>query len=208
MGKRSDFERIERDFYRTPKKAVLPLIPFLPKPFHYVEPCAGDGFLSDHLSSLGGLCAGESDIHPVSNMSEEFLPDGRYLPTALDLFDMTTDMVSGANVIITNPPWTRTKASGYLLHRIIEHLAHLKETWLLLDSDWMHTVQATPYMERYMMRAVAIGRVKWIEGSKHTGKDNCCWYQFHKDARDILPRPLFYGRGIGPVQNTSRIWTN
>jgi hypothetical protein len=25
MGKRSDFERISRDFYRTPTEAVLPL---------------------------------------------------------------------------------------------------------------------------------------------------------------------------------------
>jgi hypothetical protein len=28
MGKRSDFERISRDFYRTPTEAVLPLRPF------------------------------------------------------------------------------------------------------------------------------------------------------------------------------------
>ena len=29
MGKRSDFERIPRDFYPTPYKAVLPLLPHL-----------------------------------------------------------------------------------------------------------------------------------------------------------------------------------
>ena len=29
MGKRSTFERREADFYPTPQKAVLPLIPFL-----------------------------------------------------------------------------------------------------------------------------------------------------------------------------------
>jgi hypothetical protein len=38
---------------------------------------------------------------------------------------------------------------------------------------------------------VAIGRVKWIEGSKHTGKDNFGWYRF-----DIRHRsgPVFHWR--------------
>jgi hypothetical protein len=29
MGKRSNFERIERDFYKTPAEAVRPLLPHL-----------------------------------------------------------------------------------------------------------------------------------------------------------------------------------
>ena len=45
MGKRSNFERIERDYYPTPYEAVLPLIPHLKR--HgietFAEPCAGDG---------------------------------------------------------------------------------------------------------------------------------------------------------------------
>ena len=39
---------------------------------------------------------------------------------------------------------------------------------------------------------MTIGRVKWIEGSKHTGKDNHAWYRFdirHKSG------PVFHGRG-------------
>ena len=31
MGKRSNFERIERDFYPTPEEALIPLLPHLPK---------------------------------------------------------------------------------------------------------------------------------------------------------------------------------
>jgi len=27
---------------------------------------------------------------------------------------------------------------------------------------------------------VSVGRVKWIPDSKHTGKDNVCWYLFTK----------------------------
>jgi hypothetical protein len=38
---------------------------------------------------------------------------------------------------------------------------------------------------------VAIGRVKWIEGSKHTGKDNHAWYRFDTRHRG---GPVFHGR--------------
>ena len=43
---------------------------------------------------------------------------------------------------------------------------------------------------------MTIGRVKWIEGSKHTGKDNYAWYRFditHKSG------PVFHGRGQGEL---------
>jgi hypothetical protein len=45
---------------------------------------------------------------------------------------------------------------------------------------------------------VSIGRVKWIEGSKHTGKDNYGWFRF--DARHA-GGPVFHGRDqIIPVR--------
>ena len=45
MGKRSNFERREADFYPTPRAAVLPLIPHLRGSGirTFAEPCAGDG---------------------------------------------------------------------------------------------------------------------------------------------------------------------
>jgi hypothetical protein len=54
VGKRSDFERVERDFYPTPLPAVRPLIPHLGDVVSYAEPCCGDGDLVRHLSDLGG----------------------------------------------------------------------------------------------------------------------------------------------------------
>ena len=83
-------------------------------------------------------------------------------------------------MFITNPPWDRKKQNGEILHKIIDNRAGQKPTWLLFDSDWMHTKQATPYM-KYCVKVVAIGRVKWFPDSKHTGKDNCCWYLFDKN---------------------------
>ena len=49
MGKRSDYERKERDFYPTPLEAFLPVVPHLPYNFTYIEPCAGDGTLIKHI---------------------------------------------------------------------------------------------------------------------------------------------------------------
>jgi hypothetical protein len=61
----------------------------------------------------------------------------------------------------------------------------------LLDSDWAQTKQAAPFMPS-CSDIVAIGRVKWIEGSKHTGKDNCAWYRF--DAKHASG-PVFHSQG-------------
>lgn len=56
MGKRSDFERHERDYYRTPPSAVAPLLAHLPIMTHFIEPCAGDGALIDALEAVGHKC--------------------------------------------------------------------------------------------------------------------------------------------------------
>ena len=64
MGKRSSFERIERDFYPTPVAAVLPLLTWLPQaPFTFAEPCAGAGSLIQHLEVMSsGRCIFAGDI--------------------------------------------------------------------------------------------------------------------------------------------------
>lgn len=63
MGKRSNFERLPRDFYPTPLAAVVPLLPHLDYS-HFVEPCAGNGALIDHLRDAGFHCVAACDIHP------------------------------------------------------------------------------------------------------------------------------------------------
>lgn len=169
MGKRSDgtFERNPRDFYKTPREAVLPLVAHMSKDNHrFIEPCCGEGDLIKHLEEFGFRCKFASDISEGNN--------------ALDLETV------GDNVdfIITNPPWDRK-----ILHPMINHFRNLRPTWLLFDSDWAHTRQATPYLP-FCSDIVAVGRVKWIPGSKHTGKDNCCWYKFINQETETV----FHGR--------------
>ena len=67
---------------------------------------------------------------------------------------------------ITNPPHSR-----HLLHPLIVHLSSIAPSWLLIDADWMHTKQAIPYLPA-CTTIVPIGRLKWFEDSKLTGKDN------------------------------------
>jgi hypothetical protein len=171
MGKRSDFERRERDFYPTPYEAVVPLLDHLMPRTLFVEPCAGDGVLVSHLHRHGHHCVSASDIEPQDPSVK-----------ALDVFNA---QIGQGQCFITNPPWDRS-----ILHPIIEHLSSQAPTWLLFDADWMHTKQAVPYLDR-LEAIVSVGRVKWIAGSKMTGKDNCCWYLF---ADVPNSHTQFYGR--------------
>jgi len=165
MGKRSDFERIERDYYPTPIEAVKPLISHLPKSFVYAEPCAGDGRLTQHLDILTDsncICSLMSDIEPQDDGIEKIDAMKVVVPNNTDL-------------IITNPPWDRK-----ILHPMIERFSSIRPTWLLFDANWMFTKQAKDYLS-YCSKIVTIGRVKWIENSKKSGKDDACWYLFDQN---------------------------
>lgn len=167
MGKRSNFTRVDRDYYRTPREAVAPLVLHLPvDDLQYWEPCAGDGALIDALDDMIGFaCIAASDIAPMGDSI------GR-----MDALTATEDNVAGCTHIITNPPWTRQ-----ILHPMIEHFSAMRPTWLLFDADWMHTRQSAPFMG-WCRKVVSVGRVKWIPDSKHTGKDNCAWYLFDQNS--------------------------
>jgi hypothetical protein len=158
LGKRSDFPRTPRDLYPTPLRAVEPLIPYLRAGGirTFAEPCYGKGDLSDHLESFGFRCTYYGDI-----------------TTGQDARKLTRRDCNGAHAIVTNPPHTRA-----LMHELIEHFITLdRPVWLLIDLDWVANLQAGPYLPR-CSNVVIIGRVKWIAGTEHTGKENYGWYRF------------------------------
>ena len=179
LGKYSSFERIERDYYRTPLAPVKPLIDHLPYAFDYVEPCAGDGSLINHIWDLTeghGECIYKSDIEPQAS--------GIYKADALTLDFGGYGVV---DMCITNPPWSRD-----FLHPFIEHWLDICPTWLLFDSNWKETKQSAVLMT-YCAKVISVGRVKWVEGSKGVGKEDCSWYLF--DANKTH-QTYFYGRNV------------
>ena len=164
VGKRSSFPRRHRDFYPTPEAAVERLLDHIEPGTTFYEPCAGDGSLTRHLEDGGLVCVGQSDIAPRGDGIDR-----------LDAFELED---APGEIFVTNPPWTRTD-----MHALIEHLASMKKpTWMLIDADWMHTKQAGRFFiggnRHTCFQIVSVGRLKWIPGSKNTGKDNCCWYGF------------------------------
>jgi hypothetical protein len=171
VGKRSDFQRIPRDFYPTPLEAVMPLLRHLKPGTRFCEPCAGDGRLIDHLEAAGHRCASAWDIEPQRGDIEPH--------------DATERLIGNIDCFITNPPWSRP-----VLHDLIGHLSRQHPTWLLFDADWMHTRQAAPFLPM-LRKIVSVGRVKWITNSPFTGKDNCCWYLFDAYSEAC---PQFIGR--------------
>ena len=173
MGKRSDFERKELDFYPTPLQAVTPLLPHLGPRRNFCEPCAGAGDLILHLEKFGHRCVSAFDVEPRHDSIR-----------CHDASFIVDPDLNGADLIITNPPWDRLP-----LHQIIERCSMLAPTWLLFDADWMHTKQAKPLL-KYCSKIVSVGRVKWIADSDGAGKDNCCWYLFQRHETETL----FYGR--------------
>lgn len=198
MGKRSNFDKAPRNFYRTwDPKAVAPLLPHLKPHTRYAEPCAGQLDLVRQLDEAGHTLYWGSDIHGQEATTTFFgVPVTRMVP-AMDALTLTTPLQL-ADCIITNPPWSRD-----ILHPMIEHfVANSKYTWLLLDADWAHTQQSAQYMP-YCSDIVAVGRVKWIPGTKMVGKDNCCWYRFSKEREYTVFHPRVISQPAKPGVSSS-----
>jgi hypothetical protein len=165
MGRRSDFPRRPHDDYRTTDpRAVMALRPHLFGIDTFAEPCCGEGDLIKELESIGLTCVQASDIRTGKD--------------ALDVY-----YFDNADIICTNPPWTRQ-----LLHPMILHFQKLKPTWLLFDSDWAYNRGAHYYLDQ-CSDIVAVGRLRWF--GDQTGKDNCSWYRFwhgHSGGPRFHPR--------------------
>jgi hypothetical protein len=175
MSKRTGgLERRQHDYYPSPYSVVPPILPYLEPRTRFIEPCAGDGRLIGYLQEHGHICEAAFDIAPL---------DPCIMP--MDALNIQSTLPYETRTFITNPPWSRP-----ILHRLIIHLSNMHPTILIFDADWAFTKQAAPYLDRCQLM-ITIGRVKWIEDSPHSGKDNVCAYKFDRDHRGgprIRPR--------------------
>lgn len=175
MGKRSNFEKVPRDFYPTIDPNAIPQT-FVNqiRGRYYAEPCCGAGDLVDLLADVA-MCKWESDV------------DYRGCGKKWDAMKLSRHELEKCEVIITNPPYTRK-----VLLPMIDHLTSLKPTWLLLPADMMHNKYFSDYMKR-CRKVISVGRLKWIKGSPHTSTDNYAWYLFDAGR---TKQTRFYGRTL------------
>jgi hypothetical protein len=174
VGKRSDFDRRPQDAYNTiDPRAVTALKPHLNGVRTFAEPCDGMGHLRLGLENAGLRCVYANDI---LNGEEDD-----------DALRMTLYDIEGVDAIITNPPWTRS-----VLHKLILHFQSLRPTWLLFDSDWAYNRHAAPYLDT-CSDIVAVGRLKWVPDTPHSGKDNASWYRFWRQHHGPTK---FHGREL------------
>jgi hypothetical protein len=149
---------------------VLPLIDHLEGEATFLEPCAGNGALIQHLETLTSyywLCKKAYDIDPQ--------PIPITYPVNIEqrnALSLTIHDVVDIDYIITNPPF-----QWDMLQPLLDHLPDLRPTWLLLPFGYACNKRMAPYMEK-CKKLVPIGRVKWIEGSKQTSTDDFGWYLF------------------------------
>lgn len=187
MGKRSDFERRENNYYPTPERAVLQLVDHITiNDIRYVEPCAGNGALISHLSKQNAVCVGAWDIEPKIDK----YPEGELVQTA-NIFDIDLRQYCddhNVDYIITNPPWSRDE-----LHDMIVYFSDIRPTWLLFDANWLNTKQARSYRDR-LSKYAPVGRLKWIEGTSQTGKDDSAWYLFTAPEAGRHPQIMLHGQ--------------
>jgi hypothetical protein len=121
------------------------------------SPCVGASDLVRHLESFGLICSYAGDIATGQ--------DALTIP----IFN---------SPVITNPPYERK-----LMHALTRHfIATAPCCWLLLESDWLWTKQAKPFLP-HASDVVTIGRLKWIEGSPSNGFDNYAWLRFSSEHR-------------------------
>jgi hypothetical protein len=177
MGKRSNFPRVPQDRYNTPLSGVEPLLKHFSLRTRFYEPCAGENDLIAHLEAAGHVCVGSSDIELDARTTRYTIPDGA--------------------VFITNPPWSRP-----ILHAIIENLSDQAPTWLLVDTAWIFTQQAIPYLPR-LQAIAAVRRLKWIPGTPDQAKDDCCWLLVDRPRSDG-EGPRFHGRIDTRARSTRR----
>ena len=158
MGKRSDMPKIDKDFYpTTDPKAIPEKFMRLVRGKTFAEPCCGAGDLTDLLMDVA-TCKWESDI--------EYRGAGK----VKDAMSLTKEDLRQCDVIITNPPFTKS-----VLLPMIDHFMSLKPTWLLLPADMMHNVYFKEYVDK-CTQIVSVGRLKWFKDSPYSSTDNYAWY--------------------------------
>lgn len=182
MSKRSDFPKVEKDFYRTcDGKAIPPKLVEFIRGKTYCEPFYGQGDLEDLLMDIA-TCTWRSDIRETVGCSK-----------VMDAMCLAKEDVDRCDLTISNPPYTKS-----VLLPLIDHLVSLKPTWLLLPADMVHNKYFVPYMKG-CSKVISIGRLCWFpkDGKRVASTENYSWHFWPKGSLGSGDNieTVFYTRG-------------
>jgi len=174
MGKYSDYERVEKDFYPTiDPNAISTRFLDSVRGKTYAEPCYGNGDLEDLLMEAA-KCRWRSDIRKTVGSS-----------VIMDAVEIDETILYDCDLIITNPPYKKD-----MLLPMIDHFISLRPTWLLLPADMMHNKYFSKYIS-LCSKIYPVGRLYWYE-NKIRGVVNYCWYHWPKNGSNYPT--VFTGR--------------
>lgn len=169
-------------FYPTiDPRAIPPLLAHVPPGTVFAEPCAGAGDLIHLLEAAGLVCDWGMELEPQSTCLRN-----RWPIAVGDALGLTERDLGSATMFISNLPWERS-----WLHPLIRHLAAIAPLWSLHDASWGFIQKAAPFLP-LLTDVVAVGRLKWFEGSKHDPPDDCAWYRFDARKPDPTAPPRFH----------------
>jgi hypothetical protein len=103
---RNSEERVEYDFYPTPKWCVARLMEkmsFFPSDQIWLEPCAGNGAI---IKAIKELYPSDSDTWKAIELQSRFEPELRALTENVIIGDYLASEPGKVDVIITNPPFS------------------------------------------------------------------------------------------------------
>lgn len=169
-----NFDRSPADFYRTPARAIPPLMQRLLSSVRYVEPAAGDGTLIDLLSGYGNVCEAAFDVEPRRGDIRQ-----------RNALDLTRGDIGTATMFIGNLPW-----SWPLFPNLIRHLTSLLPLWTLAPARFAHAARSAALMDM-CSDIVALPRLKWFPDSKTQGTQDSVWLHFdaaHRGGPHFHPR--------------------
>ncbi|TIL49091.1 hypothetical protein [Mesorhizobium sp.] len=172
------FATVPGNFYPTPVGAMPALLPWLDSPTLFCDPAAGDGSLINHLAAHGHRCVAAFDLAP-----------GRHDIIARDALTLSEWDLDGADLFITNLPWSHP-----VFPDLIRHLITIRTLWTLGPARWAHAARSAALVS-HCSHIVCVPRLKWFPDSPHSGTQDTVWLRFDANHRS---GPHFYPRGWRP----------
>lgn len=174
----SGYARLDADFYPTPSWVTGVLGENYALRGKVWECAAGDGRMAQRLR-LHGYDVRCTDIRIMEGSDN----DGDFL--------LCREMHAGTETVATNPPYTLAEA-------FVRHAINLTDgvngmVAMLLRHDWDTAGSRRDLCELLTTKIVLTRRIRWIEGSTGSPRENHAWYVWDHLAlgkrRIVYPRP-------------------